>query len=411
MTKHELPLRPDNEETVRRGKVTFVDLAGSENLKQSGSTGTSAVTETGNINRSLFTLGSVISTLADICMGKKNPDYVVPFRDSQLTKLLMDSLGGHGVAMLIACCSPSGKCTDETLRTLAYAARASKIKNRPVAEVGADPKTKLIQRLQQQVADLTAENRRLRQAMAEMQINAQYNSRREQQEQDSYNAAMHAQQQAQQVDALAQQQLQQEQQQQQGDRDGMGNFYAPHLDFVDVSRHTLQPRRRRSQTADSASTAHTPGHEHRLYSTVRPLEDGYRLRVGGGFGGGREQGYSNKEPPRVRAANSLVSNCCTCELKVPSCCLAQENSSPLSAWIRTVTYRTPTGAHTQRTRPRPPSCGAGGTPRPKTSMCRRWRCAYPGEGRTARCPSDPTEQIELLNNAQNTDSFNLFWAG
>lgn len=74
----------------RNGKLVFVDLAGSENLKSSQST---SVKETSSINKSLFSLGSVIAALGDISSGKKPANFHVPFRDSVLTKLLMDALG------------------------------------------------------------------------------------------------------------------------------------------------------------------------------------------------------------------------------------------------------------------------------------------------------------------------------
>jgi hypothetical protein len=84
------------------GKVSFVDLAGSERLKESGSKG-EMVRETGNINRSLFMLGKVIKILSE----RRDRDKHVPYRDSKLTMLLMDSLGGSSKALMIACVTPS----------------------------------------------------------------------------------------------------------------------------------------------------------------------------------------------------------------------------------------------------------------------------------------------------------------
>mmetsp|Transcript_23870 Transcript_23870/g.23788 ORF Transcript_23870/g.23788 Transcript_23870/m.23788 type:complete len:301 (-) Transcript_23870:1027-1929(-) len=81
------------------GKISFVDLAGSERLKETKSKGV-MLKETGNINKSLFTLGKVISCLAD--SKKKKSDKHVPYRDSKLTMLLMDSLGGKSKALMIA---------------------------------------------------------------------------------------------------------------------------------------------------------------------------------------------------------------------------------------------------------------------------------------------------------------------
>jgi hypothetical protein len=79
------------------GKISFVDLAGSERLKESKSKG-GMVKETGNINKSLFTLGKVISSLSERRVNKKH----IPYRDSKLTMLLMDSLGGTSKALMIA---------------------------------------------------------------------------------------------------------------------------------------------------------------------------------------------------------------------------------------------------------------------------------------------------------------------
>jgi hypothetical protein len=76
-----------NEKIKRYGKLSFVDLAGSERLKESKAKG-DMIKETGNINKSLFTLGKVISCLTD-----KNKEKFIPYRDSKLTMLLMDSLG------------------------------------------------------------------------------------------------------------------------------------------------------------------------------------------------------------------------------------------------------------------------------------------------------------------------------
>jgi hypothetical protein len=119
---------------IRSGKMNFVDLAGSENLKQSESSGLN-MKETNAINKSLFTLGSVISILGDISLGKTPSKTHVPFRDSILTKLLMDALGGSSLTLMIACVSPSALNSTESERTLTYAARASNIKTRPVTNV------------------------------------------------------------------------------------------------------------------------------------------------------------------------------------------------------------------------------------------------------------------------------------
>ena len=107
-------------------KINFVDLAGSENLKISKSIGIQAK-ETASINKSLFALGGVISALYDITK-KKNHKIHVPYRDSILTKLLMDAFqASGGITIMIACISPILKSADESIRTLTYASRAKSI--------------------------------------------------------------------------------------------------------------------------------------------------------------------------------------------------------------------------------------------------------------------------------------------
>jgi hypothetical protein len=90
--------------------------------------------ETGQINKSLFTLGKVISMLS----SKVSNEKYIPFRDSKLTMLLQDSLGGTSRALMIACVSPSEAYADETISTLNYATRTMNIKNKPIIQV--DPK-------------------------------------------------------------------------------------------------------------------------------------------------------------------------------------------------------------------------------------------------------------------------------
>ncbi len=120
----------DNRSVKRYGKISFVDLAGSERLKESKSQGEMAK-ETANINKSLFTLGKVIKALSD----KKTKVPYIPYRDSKLTMLLMDSLGGSSKALMVACVSPSSVYFDETLSTLNYATRTMNIKNKPVIQM------------------------------------------------------------------------------------------------------------------------------------------------------------------------------------------------------------------------------------------------------------------------------------
>jgi hypothetical protein len=112
------------------GKISFVDLAGSERLKETHSSG-GMIKETGNINKSLFVLGKVISALTD----KKNNNQHIPYRDSKLTMLLMDSIGGASKTLMIACVSPSATYSDETMSTLNYASRTMNIKNKPLVQM------------------------------------------------------------------------------------------------------------------------------------------------------------------------------------------------------------------------------------------------------------------------------------
>jgi len=117
------------------GKVSLVDLAGSERLKESKSQG-DMIKETGNINKSLFMLGKVISTLTEKRdANAANKKIHIPYRDSKLTMLLSDSLGGKAKTILFACVSPSSTYGDETLSTLNYATRAMNIQNKPIIQV------------------------------------------------------------------------------------------------------------------------------------------------------------------------------------------------------------------------------------------------------------------------------------
>ncbi|KAK2976567.1 hypothetical protein RJ640_024188, partial [Escallonia rubra] len=114
-----------NEELIKCGKLNLVDLAGSENISRSGSREGRA-REAGEINKSLLTLGRVINALVEHSLH-------VPYRDSKLTRLLRDSLGGKTKTCIIATISPSAHCLEETLSTLDYAYRAKNIKNKPEA--------------------------------------------------------------------------------------------------------------------------------------------------------------------------------------------------------------------------------------------------------------------------------------
>ena len=134
-------------EDVVRSKFHFVDLAGSERLKRTGAVG-DRMREGININKGLLALGNVISALGD----EKRKGCHVPFRDSKITRILQDSLGGNSQTLMIACVSPSDTNFDETLNTLKYANRARNIKNKPV--INRDPMAVKIESLTRRVREL-----------------------------------------------------------------------------------------------------------------------------------------------------------------------------------------------------------------------------------------------------------------
>ncbi|CAN1307267.1 Kinesin-like protein KIN-12D [Linum perenne] len=118
----------DSTTNLRFARLNLVDLAGSERQKSSGAEG-DRLKEAASINKSLSTLGHVIMILVDVANGKPRH---VPYRDSRLTFLLQDSLGGNSKTMIIANVSPSVSCAPETLNTLKFAQRAKLIKNNAV---------------------------------------------------------------------------------------------------------------------------------------------------------------------------------------------------------------------------------------------------------------------------------------
>ncbi|XP_014645553.1 PREDICTED: kinesin-like protein KIF16B isoform X1 [Ceratotherium simum simum] len=141
-------------ETV--SKIHLVDLAGSERADATGATGV-RLKEGGNINKSLVTLGNVISALADLSQDAVNPlvkkkQVFVPYRDSVLTWLLKDSLGGNSKTIMIATISPADVNYGETLSTLRYANRAKNIINKPT--INEDANVKLIRELRAEIARL-----------------------------------------------------------------------------------------------------------------------------------------------------------------------------------------------------------------------------------------------------------------
>jgi kinesin family protein 11 len=125
ITLHIKETTPEGEDLLKIGKLNLVDLAGSENIGRSGADqNAERKTEAGMINKSLLTLGRVITALTD-----NSPH--VPYRESKLTRLLQDSLGGTTKTCIIATVSPASGCLEETLSTLDYAHRAKNIRNKP----------------------------------------------------------------------------------------------------------------------------------------------------------------------------------------------------------------------------------------------------------------------------------------
>eukprot|EP00063_Salmo_salar_P011932 XP_013986767.1 PREDICTED: kinesin-like protein KIF16B isoform X12 [Salmo salar] len=139
-------------------QIHLVDLAGSERADATGATGV-RLKEGGNINKSLVTLGNVISALADLSQdgvntNLKKKQVFVPYRDSVLTWLLKDSLGGNSKTIMIATISPADVNYGETLSTLRYANRAKNIINKPT--INEDCNVKLIRELRAEIARLKA---------------------------------------------------------------------------------------------------------------------------------------------------------------------------------------------------------------------------------------------------------------
>eukprot|EP00177_Eucheuma_denticulatum_P008603 GFKZ01015660.1.p1 GENE.GFKZ01015660.1~~GFKZ01015660.1.p1 ORF type:complete len:1167 (+),score=203.81 GFKZ01015660.1:298-3798(+) len=123
ITIHIKESTPEGADLLKVGKLNLVDLAGSENVGRSGAIKGRA-REAGNINQSLLTLGRVITALVD-----RHPH--IPYRDSKLTRLLQESLGGRNKTCIIATVTPGSHSLEETASTLDYAYRAKSIKNRP----------------------------------------------------------------------------------------------------------------------------------------------------------------------------------------------------------------------------------------------------------------------------------------
>nr|XP_009504121.1 PREDICTED: kinesin-like protein KIF1B isoform X2 [Phalacrocorax carbo] len=136
--------------TEKVSKISLVDLAGSERADSTGAKGT-RLKEGANINKSLTTLGKVISALAEVSKKKKKTDFI-PYRDSVLTWLLRENLGGNSRTAMVAALSPADINYDETLSTLRYADRAKQIKCNAV--INEDPNAKLVRELKEEVTRL-----------------------------------------------------------------------------------------------------------------------------------------------------------------------------------------------------------------------------------------------------------------
>lgn len=140
--------------SYRTAKFHLVDLAGSERAKRTGAVG-SRLKESVNINGGLLALGNVISALGD--PGKRGSH--VPYRESKLTRLLQDSLGGNSRTWMLACASCADADFEETLNTLKYAHRARNIKNKPV--VNQDPKGAQLAAMQDEIESLRGQLQRV----------------------------------------------------------------------------------------------------------------------------------------------------------------------------------------------------------------------------------------------------------
>ncbi|CAO2604043.1 Kinesin-like protein KIF3C [Lemmus lemmus] len=138
----------DGQDHIRVGKLNLVDLAGSERQNKAGGSG-ERPKEASKINLSLSALGNVIAALAG------NRSTHIPYRDSKLTRLLQDSLGGNAKTIMVATLGPASHSYDESLSTLRFANRAKNIKNKP--RVNEDPKDTLLREFQEEIARLKAQ--------------------------------------------------------------------------------------------------------------------------------------------------------------------------------------------------------------------------------------------------------------
>lgn len=133
--KQDIEVEPSLDEGFKTSKLHFVDLAGSERLKKTGAVG-NTMKEGININMGLLSLGNVISALTEPSKNGAAKKHI-PYRDSKLTRILQDSLGGNSNTLMVACVSPAESNFEESLNSLKYASRARRIKNKPI--VNRDP--------------------------------------------------------------------------------------------------------------------------------------------------------------------------------------------------------------------------------------------------------------------------------
>ncbi|XP_042272265.1 kinesin-like protein KIF1A isoform X3 [Thunnus maccoyii] len=149
-TQKRLDAETDNT-SEKVSKISLVDLAGSERADSTGAKGT-RLKEGANINKSLTTLGKVISALAEVNKKKKKVESFIPYRDSVLTWLLRENLGGNSRTAMVAALSPADINYDETLSTLRYADRAKQIRCNAV--INEDPNNRLVRELKEEVSRL-----------------------------------------------------------------------------------------------------------------------------------------------------------------------------------------------------------------------------------------------------------------
>ncbi|KAK1258356.1 Kinesin-like protein KIN12B [Acorus gramineus] len=160
----------DGLSSLRTSRMNLVDLAGSERQKLTGAAG-ERLKEAGSINRSLSQLGNLINILAEVSQSGKQRH--IPYRDSRLTFLLQESLGGNAKLIMICAVSPAQSCKNETFSTLRFAQRAKAIKNKAVVnEVSQDD----VNDLREQIRQLKDELVRMKSNGTTMNINGAYST-------------------------------------------------------------------------------------------------------------------------------------------------------------------------------------------------------------------------------------------